>query len=1027
MAEDEKRKLDIPWATLLPLFAALAGILAQYKPLVSTRPAAPSEKPVEVIADQNIDARLWQDPLGVAHKQKADLEADLLVKKVPDSRVRRHATPALAARIKETIGEAKDNSVLLLAVMLESGPYLEQAESRLRARRAVLEGLSESGFIPVDSEHIGFAVERPWPPASEISPDDPPGDGSLLIAWEQCKRANDFVTWAGPQNTIERVFVLWLPAAGFNPRPLANFASLVTKLAPESLPPETRAKLEVRMIGPANSTGLQAMLREAEDWKAGKNHKPEYDDALDGVSIFSALATASEEALFGDLLPTGYSLKEMIEEGVQRKSRGGLQLHRTILTDDEVLRGLIEELPLRHVHVVPWRDKRGNWRPADHVVILSEWDSAYGRALDKTFQTEAEASRPTDAPLYLKPEIHSYRYMHGIDGRLPGDSAKDDRPADSSKTQSTSAPAEATEGLNQSDFLRRLARSLKEEEKRWQRSGQGGVRAVGLLGSDIYDKMMILRALRPAFPSAVFFTNNYDAHFERMDQWDDVHNLVISSPFGGTLPQRQERVAPFRDNNQTSMYAGTLRALGTIADSHDLVRQPHLFEISRKGAYELLKPADPASSLQANEIAARGVPAWLRDRKVQWSLAIGMLALFLMIGSISLSIVDRRSPLAEGLRDRLMRQAGSTAACLLLGVPLIVLAIAMLAQTGDAQLEPLAFFSGISIWPSEMLRLMALMLAIHFLVKAHLGLQRNEGELTSDFDLAPVPTEKWALRKPLSGLRPWWKEHPEWARKDAQFTARDAWSAYLSWNQFWPRVIRVGALTVIYLVFSVSVFGLLGLPVTPARGDIALSVDKLILGAAVLGMMILTFYVVDAIRLNSNLIRIVAGGVTQWEPNIAVGGNRIPPLTREDLARYHDVAFIAGRTEGVAPLIWYPLIVLAVMVVARSSFFDNWSWPVSIILVFSLNALWAFGSAAFLRRSAEQLRKAAIGKLQLLRVESYESPERRQMFDELIAEIRGLKKGAFAPLSEQPFIRAVILPSGGLGLLAVAQRLLEIF
>ena len=31
-----------------------------------------------------------------------------------------------------------------------------------------------------------------------------------------------------------------------------------------------------------------------------------------------------------------------------------------------------------------------------------------------------------------------------------------------------------------------------------------------------------------------------------------------------------------------------------------------------------------------------------------------------------------------------------------------------------------------------------------------------------------------------------------------------------------------------------------------------------------------------------------------------------PPLTREDLTRYHDVAFIAGRTEGVAPLIVIP-------------------------------------------------------------------------------------------------------------------------
>jgi len=46
--------------------------------------------------------------------------------------------------------------VLLLAVMLDAGPYSEQAESRLRARQAVLEGLSESGFVPVDGEHIGL-------------------------------------------------------------------------------------------------------------------------------------------------------------------------------------------------------------------------------------------------------------------------------------------------------------------------------------------------------------------------------------------------------------------------------------------------------------------------------------------------------------------------------------------------------------------------------------------------------------------------------------------------------------------------------------------------------------------------------------------------------------------------------------------------------------------------------------------------------------------------------------------------------
>jgi hypothetical protein len=36
---------------------------------VSERPAAPGEKAVEAIADQDVDARLWQYPLAVARKE----------------------------------------------------------------------------------------------------------------------------------------------------------------------------------------------------------------------------------------------------------------------------------------------------------------------------------------------------------------------------------------------------------------------------------------------------------------------------------------------------------------------------------------------------------------------------------------------------------------------------------------------------------------------------------------------------------------------------------------------------------------------------------------------------------------------------------------------------------------------------------------------------------------------------------------------------------------------------------------------
>ncbi len=77
MADNDKRKLDLPWGTLLPLLAVLAGVIAQYKPLVSTRPPVPSEKAIPVTAKQDVDARLWQDPIAVAQKQELSLEAEI--------------------------------------------------------------------------------------------------------------------------------------------------------------------------------------------------------------------------------------------------------------------------------------------------------------------------------------------------------------------------------------------------------------------------------------------------------------------------------------------------------------------------------------------------------------------------------------------------------------------------------------------------------------------------------------------------------------------------------------------------------------------------------------------------------------------------------------------------------------------------------------------------------------------------------------------------------------------------------------
>ena len=126
-----------------------------------------------------------------------------------------------------------------------------------------------------------------------------------------------------------------------------------------------------------------------------------------------------------------------------------------------------------------------------------------------------------------------------------------------------------TEGLNQADDIRRLANELQQLDTaiRQNGGGQASLKAVGLLGSDVYDKLELLKALRPVLPEAVFFTNNLDARFAHPDEWNETHNLVVVSGFRLSLEQYENvpgNIPPFRDSGQTALFAATLEAIGQI-------------------------------------------------------------------------------------------------------------------------------------------------------------------------------------------------------------------------------------------------------------------------------------------------------------------------------------------------------------------------------------------------------------------------------------------------------------------------------
>ena len=136
------------------------------------------------------------------------------------------------------------------------------------------------------------------------------------------------------------------------------------------------------------------------------------------------------------------------------------------------------------------------------IVIFTESDTGYSR------QIKSELKKQINDKAKLK----FYSYLRGLDGRQedlgPQSKAETSRSDDAlSSLLSGSAISESSLGTSQFDYLRRLALEFERKGEINKRN----ICAVGVLGSDIYDKMLVLEAVRPELPAAVFFTTDLDA------------------------------------------------------------------------------------------------------------------------------------------------------------------------------------------------------------------------------------------------------------------------------------------------------------------------------------------------------------------------------------------------------------------------------------------------------------------------------------------------------------------------------------
>jgi len=334
---------------------------------------------------------------------------------------------------------------------------------------------------------------------------------------------------------------------------------------------------------------------------------------------------------------------------------------------------------------------------------------------------------------------------------------------------------EAAEGMGQFDYLRRLADQVRERDSRLQQKGEGKIKAIGILGSDVYDKLLILQALKPEFPDALFFTTDLDALLLSSAKSKYARNLIVASGYDLRLCDAlQSDIPPFRSAYQTSVFLSTRIAVRNGTQPKDSnqnaeantrtalkrwMNEARLFEVGRTGALAL--PAINVNSeaegdhdrgasqrhscdsdiLECDSVMPQ-IAALYPELKAGSLVSAGLLGAIILFCVILSSHGLRRLCFAQqGYAIGLPRLNSARLVWLiLLGLLALVLSFGFctawpaiagfLTQHGVG--EPMTLFEGVSVWPTILLRALSLGMCVWLICHTFHMLERNIRDTEAD-------------------------------------------------------------------------------------------------------------------------------------------------------------------------------------------------------------------------------------------------------------------------------------------------------
>jgi hypothetical protein len=1050
--------------------------------LDSARPVLTEGKSLAARAmHQDVEARLWQDPLfaiaqfrerrraeaaqeSQLRRQSGNPAAPVTEEQLPPDQQHDFSTE-LKSWVEQQMcpeDKSKAESVRLLMPMVMGGRSEEDAEMRRRTRYAVVSGLMNSQFNPFDPDAISYAHV----PKSLRGSD---GRDDLLpevLPFEWFKRPA-----ANGTDKTDWILVVWLDQSNFHAWPLSRLRNLIEKLAPSCIS-QDRKEFAATVLGPVDSemlTLIQADFKNEEPTTAGTR-----------VHFISASATKS-------LAGSQFYLKS---------ASGAATFARVIGPDEKLVEALIGELDKRVHRGVSPSD------PNPAVIVISEHDTDYGRDLVRLLSKEKRY------------DVRAFSYLRQIDGGLGNAqrSAKGaDREREHNQEKSEQRPQLRSHGSSQVDYLARLVHDIEhysDGDGKTARDDKRDVVAIAMFGNDVYDKLLVLRALRPAFPKAIFLTTDLDARLLDPEESEWTRNLVVATNFSLTLDRQvQLGASPFRDGYQTATYFAAwliggncatevMRKYGEDNRIPPWLQSPLLFEIGRHRAIPLETnspapvdltsfpfdpaesgaPASPRKGCWFGDIAELPNPAsvqiqpllskpqlpgkqklvlavvaaillsslaWVTSRYPvvlrqgfvadrQWPRVPLMAAssglLGAAVGGALIALIGRLTEkpswfLPEGVMFALfvciglwllrqgLEEGKSKLVCLGSGIAGTAIALIIWCTIPAITVndEPFSWFDGISVWPTQLLRLLAAIFAIFSLW--HIA--------SASADSMEDIEKRFGLGAPF--------DPPPEGRPSMQYL----WKTYALRRS--SRIAKTIGFALFYYVVCVFLLLLFDArPGIPVRGSSA-PIAALLGFAAFMGIVLLVGMIYACAAFILEVIRPATKAVPEF-PSARVTAyremNGLPlqvPSNQRFIECALEVELVAERSRTLIGLIHFPFVVFALMIIARSAVFDNWDTPMGLWIVLGLPFLVVIGCVVWLRLETKAFHRKVIGaaKTQLISLRgssSGVSNDHIKQLETLFEAMRDEDRGSFQNLALQPIVRALLFPVGGFSGIGILEH-----